>query len=187
MSNKLQASFTVDPKVVNSNLIAIARIGGRFSKAKIIQIRICTDAIEIITQGITKRMKANTDGEADIYLPVSLLKTYLSSSSSGLVSFTFRQGELECGSSRYSSAAIEVTPVSLRPENILPINLNRISILRYGVNNSEAEIQKMGLTGTLKVATRKMKTNILEALEFLKEYEVKYEELEELVKKKIKN
>jgi hypothetical protein len=69
----------------------------------------------------------------------------------------------------------------------LPINLNRMSILRYEFNNSEAEIKKQELTGTVKAATRKMKTNILEALEFLKAYEVKYEELEALVKKKIKN
>jgi hypothetical protein len=85
MPNNIQVSFTVDCKVVNSNLVAIARIGGRFSKSKIIQIRICTDAIEIITQGITKRMKAKTEGEADIFLPASLLKIYLTSSSSRLV------------------------------------------------------------------------------------------------------
>jgi hypothetical protein len=90
MSNNIQASFTVDIKIIHSNLAAIARIGGRFSKSKIIQIRVCTDAIELITQGITKRMKAETEGEAEVYLPASLLKIYLTSSSSGLVSFTFR-------------------------------------------------------------------------------------------------
>lgn len=187
MSTKIQASFTADPKAVNSNLMAMARIRSGFYKTRIVQIRIVHDAIELMGQGITRRIKAKTEGEADVCMPIALLKSYLSSSSFGLISFTFRQGELECGSSIYTSSAIEVTPVSLKQEYVLPINLNRISVLKYGFNHSDEEIHKMQLTATVESAQRKMKTKILEALEILKEYDVKYEDLEKIVINKIKN
>ncbi len=187
MSQKIQASFTADPKAINTNLMAMARIRSGFYKTKIVQIRIVNDAIELMAQGITRRIKAKTEGEADVCIPIALLKSYLSSSSFGLVSFTFRQGELECGSSIYTSSAIEVMPVSLKQEYVLPINLNHISVLKYGFNNNESEISKMQLSATVQAAKRKMKSNILEALENLKQYDVKYEDLETIIINKFKN
>ncbi len=187
MSNNIYASFTIDVKEVNKNLIAIARLTGRFSKTTTIQIRVLNRAIELSRQGITKRIEARTEGEADISLPVSLLKGYLTGSLAAYKKFVFCPGELACDASIYSSSAIKVEPVFTNPENVLPGNLNRISVLRYWLNKSEAEIEKSGLTATIEIAKRKMKTNIREALEFLYEYEVKYEDLEELVKRKIKN
>jgi hypothetical protein len=141
--------------------------------------------IELITQGVVKRVKADTIGEGEISLPVTLLKNYLATSSVTLISFKFSAGELECGSSRYSSSAIEVFPIPINTPVVLPINLNRISILRYGLNYSAEEIEK--LTATVKAAKRKMKSTILESLELLEEYDVTYDDLENLVNRKIKN
>jgi hypothetical protein len=70
---------------------------------------------------------------------------------------------------------------------VIPTNLTHKTTLSYWLNKSKAEIEKLGLTVTIEVAKRTMKANIMEALEFLKQYDVSYEELEELIKKKIKD
>ena len=187
MANNIQASFTVDIKEVSKNLLALSRLSGRLTKTTVIEIRVLNTAIEISSKGITKRMDAHTNGEADISLPVALLKAYLMAGSGTHRTFTFRNGELLCGGSLYTSHTITVKPVFSNMGGVIPTSLSHKSTLSYWLNKSESEIEKMGLTVTIEAAKRTMKTNILEALEHLKQYEVKYEELEEMIKMKLKN
>jgi hypothetical protein len=187
MTNNIQVSFTVYIKEVSKNLIALSRLAGRLTKTTIIKIRVLKTAIEISFNGITKRIEANTKGEADISLPVSLLKAYLTAGSGTSKTFTFRHGELLCGGSLFSSSAIVVKPVFSDMDGVINTNLSHHSILSYWLNKSKTEIEKLGLTATIEVAKTTMRTNILEALEFLAQYDMSYEELEELIKKKIKD
>ena len=78
-----------------------------------------------------------------------------------------------------------VKPVFSDMGGVIPTNLSHHSILSYWLNKSKAEIEKLGLTATIEVAKTTMRTNIMEALEFLNQYGASYEELEELIKKKI--
>ena len=187
MSKIIQASFTIEIKELNSNLIAISRLAGRFTKSTIIQIRVLNTAIEISLKGITKRIEVKTNGEADISLPVTLLKGYLAHSSDSSKTFIFRNGELGCGSSIYSSHTIKVEPVFTTTENVLHNNLTKISILKYWLTNTEKENERLGLTATIGVAKNHLKTDIQEALFLLKQYNVVYEDLESLVKMKLNN
>ena len=70
---------------------------------------------------------------------------------------------------------------------MLHVNLSHITLLQYGLDKSKAEIEKLNLTATIEQANRTMKTNILEALEFLKQYGATYEDLQDMVKKNLKN
>ena len=187
MANNIQASFTVAIKDVSKNLIALSRLAGKLTKTSIIKIRVLNTAIEITSNGITKRIEAHTNGEADISLPVSFLKAYLTAGSGTDRTFTFRHGELLCGGSLFSSSAIVVKPVFSDMGGVIPTNLSHKSTLSYWLNKSTAEIEKLGLTVTIEVAKRTMKTNIMEALEFLKQYDVNYHELETMIKNKLKN
>ncbi|CAN5457241.1 hypothetical protein BH11BAC3_BH11BAC3_07600 [soil metagenome] len=187
MSQIMQATFTIEIKKVKDSLIALSRMTGRFSKTTVIKIRVLNTVIEISTKGITKRIEANTNGGADISLPVILLKGYLTGSSGGYKTFTFRKGELLCNGSLFSSPAIKFEPVFSNMENVLPVNLNHVTLLQYGLSKSSFEIEKLNLTATIELAQRKMKTNLLEALEFLNQYKVNYGDLEELVKMRLKS
>jgi len=60
-------------------------------------------------------------------------------------------------------------------------------VLRYWINKSSKEIEAADLTAKMGLAKRKINTNILEALEYLKQYEIEYDDLEELLMKKIRN
>ena len=187
MSKIIQASFTVEVKALNSTLLAISRLAGRFTKSSVIQIRVLNAAIEISSKGITKRINLNTNGEADISLPVILLKGYLTGSTDEYKTFIFRNGELGCGSSIYSSNTIKVEPVFTTTENVLHNNLSKKTILKYWLNNTEKENERIGLTATIEVAKNHLKTDLQEALFLLGEYNVVYADLEELVKSKLRN
>ena len=186
MSKNIEASFNVELKELNSNLITLSKLSGRFTKTTLIQIRVLRTGIEITSKGITKKIQCHTNGEADIQLPIALLKTYLTNTSD-YKTFIFRNGELGCGNSIYSSNKIKVDPVFTTTENVLHNNLSKIAILKYWLTNTEKENERLGLTATIKVARNHLKTDIQEALLVLNQYNVVYEDLEELVKKKLDN
>ena len=187
MTKNIQSSFTIDIKELKRNLTAISRLTGKFTKTTFIQIRVLNTAIEISLKGIVKRIEVSTNGEADITLPVSLLKSFLTDSSDYYKTFIFRNGEIGCGASIFSTHSIKVEPVFTNFENVLPNNLTKISILKYWLINTEDENERIGLTATIKLAKNRLNTDIQEALYFLNQYNVAYEDLEELVKKKINN
>ena len=186
MSKIIEASFTVGIKELNSNLITLSKLTGRLSKTSIIQIRVLPTGIELSLKGMSKKIEVKTNGQADISLPVALFKTYLTNSSD-YKTFIFRNGELGCGNSIYSSDKMKVDPVFTTTENVLHNNLSKISILKYWLTNTEKENERLGLTSTIKVAKNHLKTDIQEALLVLNQYNVVYEDLEGLVKKKLDN
>lgn len=185
MSKNIAASFCVEVKELNSNLITLSKLSGRFTKTTLIQIRVLRTGIEITSKGITKKIQCHTNGEADISLPVALLKGYLTGSTDVQKSFVFRNNELGCGLSIYSSYSITVKPIFTNRENVLPNNLNKIAILKYWLSNTEKENERLGLAATIEVAKHHLKTDITETLFLLKQYNIMYEDVEDLIKRKL--
>ncbi len=182
----MQSTFTVNTKELKAALVVMNRIGSKFSKASMLKITVLTDKIEIATQGITKILKAETDGLADISVPALLIKGYINTASSLTMQFTFKQGELKCGSSIFSSPFIRIETVFNLPENDLPINATRMSVLRFEANKSKEEIERLNLGPSITYANRTLSDKIHKALEYLKEYEVTFDELHLLIQNKIK-
>ena len=81
MSKIIEASFTIGIKELNSNLITLSKLTGRLSKTSLIQLRVLNTGVELSLKGITKKIEVKTNGQADISLPVVLLKSYLTNSS----------------------------------------------------------------------------------------------------------
>ena len=185
MFKNIEASFSVEVKELNSTLISLSKLSGRFTKTTLVQIRVLRSGIEITSKGITKKINYHTNKEADISLPGALLKGYLKGTSDLYKNFVFRNGELGCGLSIYSSSAIIVNPVFTNRENVLPNNLSKISILKYWLSNNEKENERLGLTATIEVAKHHLKTDINETLLLLKQYNIMYDDVEDLIKKKL--
>ena len=74
MSKNIEASFNVELKELNSNLITLSKLSGNFNKTTLIQIRVLRRRIEITSKGITKKINCHTNKEADISLPFHCLK-----------------------------------------------------------------------------------------------------------------
>ena len=56
MSKNIEASFNVELKELNSNLITLSKLSGRFTKTTLIQIRVLRTGIEVTSKGITKKI-----------------------------------------------------------------------------------------------------------------------------------
>ena len=69
----------------------------------------------------------------------------------------------------------------------MPNNLTKKTILKYWVTNTVKENERLGLTATIEVAKHHLKTDINEVLLLLSQYNVVYEDLEDLIKKKLNN
>lgn len=183
----MKSTFTVKTKDLKADLSRMERVGSRFSKTSMVKISVLPETIEISKQGMSRIIKAETEGLADIMVPALLLKGYLMTATSAVLSFTFKNGAVECGSSIFSSSAITVETIFNLPENDLPINATRLSVLRFAENKSNEEIERLGLTGSIKYAKRVYLEKVQKAAELLKDYDVSFEELMELINKKIKN
>lgn len=54
MFKNIEASFSVEVKELNSNLITLSKLSGKFTKTTLIQIRVLLSGIEITSKGVTK-------------------------------------------------------------------------------------------------------------------------------------
>ncbi len=181
----MTSSFTVNTKEIKSALAHMERVGSKFSKTTMLKISVLPDTVEFGKQGMTRIIKAKTEGLADIQVPAILMKGYIATSSNPVMTFVFSNGSLQCGSSTFTSSAITVETVFNIPENTLPINASRMSVLRFAQGKSEVEIARLGLTGTIKYAKRVCSEKVQKAAELLEDYEVSYEELKAIIAKKI--
>jgi hypothetical protein len=162
------------------NQIVTTTVG--LKKNKMINIRATFERVELSVQGAFMGGKAEVDGEGDIVLPAKVLKAYLDTCSTTNITFSFSKGELRCGSSIYQTSAIEIFPIGLRTHLEIPINPNRLSVLRYALSDKDAkQIALLGLTETVKKAKLGMKKDIEIAHEALEKYNITFDEIEQIV------
>ena len=181
----MEATFTVKTKEIKTAMAFMERVGSEFSRDVILKISVLPETIELSKQGIMQKVKAETAGLADVLVPAVLLKSYLNTATSAVITFTFTHGEMKCGSSIFSSPAISVETVFNIPENTLPINATRMSVLRFAATKTDEEIARLGLTATIKSSKRQLTTKIQKATELLKDYEIGFEEIRALIDRKI--
>lgn len=182
----MESSFTLNTKNLKQALRNIKQIGGKKYMNDVLKISVQPEKIEIGTQGVVRYITAQTEGFADIFVPARVLEAYLQTLSTASISFKFKQGEMQCGSSVYNSNAIRIETMFSNPDNDLPINTDNLVLLKYAENNPESKIEKLGLTNQIRNAKKNLVNNINSALKHLSKYDVTYDELHELIYKKIK-
>jgi hypothetical protein len=185
-TDNMQSTFTVKTKELKAALNFMERVGGKFAKTTMLKISILPDNIEIGKQGMTRIVKAQTGGLADVMVPGMVLKGYLSTASAVALTFTFGNGYMQCGSSTFSSPAITIETIFNMPENDLPVNATRMSVLRFAATKTEEEVARLGLSGSIKYAKKVQREKIQKAVELLKDYEVTFEELKQLIDGKVR-
>jgi len=184
--NTIQSKFTVETKDLNTILSEFKRLQKKFFNNGICKIRVMPGGIEITGQGIFKTIHGETDGLAEIFVPVKLLFVFSSVYTQPNITFIFRPGELECGSSVYSLQDIQVETWYNSPDLFFPINLDDISLLKEGIFKGEEHIIKYNLLKQYNKAKLQMDLAIREAKNALKLYNITTEEIKNLVLKKLK-
>jgi len=178
--------ITVQQKALSKAINEILKFSGHKSQSPIINIKAYDNCIELSVQGAMIKISAKVEGTSNIAVPSKLILAYLQTSSMQEISFRFTAGQLECGSSIYSTNAIELMPIEVEINSELAINYNRPSILRLADTHTPEEIDAKGLTNVVRIAKIKFKNNIQEVAEILKDYEITYDEIEAFVFSKIK-
>lgn len=158
---------------------------GGLKSNKVTQIRIYYDRVEFIGKGVTISVKTENDKEGDVLCPSNLLKSYLSTSSSPIIVFTFSKGSIQCGSSTFQTKAIDVFPHGFLPSSEGALNTTKKSVQKLALLEINTEdYRRKGMMSTVVAANKKLKTDIIKALETLQEYNITYDDLETLVRNK---
>jgi hypothetical protein len=115
------------------------KMTGGLKSNKIAQIRVYYDSVEFIAKGTVLKTKAESDLEGDILCPSRLLKSYINSCTSTVITFTFSSGSVQCGSSIFETNAIEVFRHGFIANADIPINANLKTIQNSALQEIDSD------------------------------------------------
>ena len=182
----MEVTFKAKKKELNKALSIIKPPrNSRVRGDGMMRISVLPDAIEFFNFGVSHKITAETEGLADVILPDDLLEMYLKSLNLPIVSFTFKPGQIICGTSIRSSPAISIEPFMSVKESPLSVNADDYQILRCCHNKETKWLLEFGLANSYKSVQGRMNYNIHKAIELLKPYKVTAEDLKKVITKRI--
>ena len=104
----MESTYTLNAKNLKQALSSMKRVAGKSYNNDVLKISVLPDKVEIAIQGVTKFLTSQTEGFADIFIPTKVLEAYMQTTSTANITFTFKEGEMQCGSSIYNSKAIRI-------------------------------------------------------------------------------
>lgn len=181
----METTFKVNRADINNVLLEFKRLQKKFYETGVAKIRVMPGGIEISGQGIYKTIHGETEGLSEVFVPLKLLYTYSSTCSTLIISFKFRDGEMQCGSSRYSLPKIKVETWFNSPDLELSINSDDFSILKEALLKGDEHMNKHNLGIRLREANAKLDISINGAFASLKGFKISKDELRNLVINKL--
>ncbi len=149
------------------------------------RISVLPDAVEFFNHGVSHKVAAETEGLADVIMPDDLLQVYLDSLNLPIVSFTFKQGQIICGSSIRETPAIRLETFMTTKESPLPVNADDFTILKCCHNRELTWLLEFDLANSYKSVQGRMNYNIHKAIEILQPYKVTASDLKEIINRRI--
>ncbi|MEI6901393.1 MAG: hypothetical protein WCL00_16065, partial [Bacteroidota bacterium] len=156
-------TFILERKKFHAELVSIKKLTPKFFKSGIALINVLPEQIELHTVGITKYFSAQTEGYVDVFVPLRLLFAYASTMSTSELKFEVKQGEIQCGSSIFSSPDIKIRFIFNADNGILPLNASEFDLLRYAYKASESELANFGLTKNVEKAQARLTERLSQA------------------------
>jgi len=179
-----QSTFAVNRINFLDALKAIRKISPKLFNSGVAKINVLPEHIELHVVGITKYLKARTENYFDVYIPLRFLYSYASTLKLEELSFTVSKGQLQCGISTVSSPEIYIRDIFHASDDNMPINFDDFDLLKYASATPEEELIRIHLAMKVLKAKSRMKSNLTEALQQLKQYRITYEDLEKLITQK---
>lgn len=176
----MQTTFKVETAYIKKSLDRVKKFNPRYFKEGIGKIRVMPGGIEISTIGVVEAVHGETEGYCEVFVPLKLLYAYVSEYKQEHISFTIRDGELECGSSIFENSQIAISSWYSEIELEMTINPSEVEILILGHKNF-SDILKYNLYQRYTKATLKLDKDITECYGVLSKYGVTKDELEDLV------
>jgi hypothetical protein len=181
----MQTTFKVETAYLKKSLDRFKKINPRYFKEGIGKIRVMPGGVELSTVGVVEAVHGETEGFCEVFVPLKLLYAYVSEYRQEYIKFTFKEGELECGSSTFSNSQIQISTWYSKVELELTINPSDIEILILGYKNF-SDILQYNLYQRYTKAKLKLEQDITECYGILTKYGVKKCEIEEIIYSKYK-
>ncbi len=181
----METSFKVETKYINTVLLEFKKLQKKFFETGNAKIRVMPGGIEISGQGIYKTIHGETDGLSEVFVSLKLLYSFSSCCKLPTISYKFRNGELECGSSVYSLPSIKVETWYNSPDLDLTINADDFSILREALLKGDEYMKKHNLEERVKIANTKLIKSVNDAYTSLKAFRITKKEIENLIIEKL--
>ena len=182
-----QTSFKTNRKRLLIILKELKKLSTSLYSKGTIKIRVIKSCIEIYGIGVVKYIESETEGYCDIYVSMKLFYDFVSTSKSEYIIFSFKEGELKCGSSMYSHLGIIVEKIPIKEELELSMNFDDYSIIKEYLNKGDDFIIKHNLESKLDSANKRLNSAIHSAYESLKFFKITKEEIKLYVTSKINN
>ncbi len=183
----METSFKVEANDINKVLLEFKKLQKKFFETGNAKIRVMPGGIEISGQGIYKTVHGETDGLSEVFVPLKLLYSFSSCCKLPTISFKFRNGELECGSSLYSLPSIKVETWYNSPDLDLTINADDFSILREALLKGDEYMQKHNLGERVKISNTRLVKSVNDAYVSLKVFRITKKEIMDLIILRLRN
>ena len=184
--NDYKTIFKTDRKRLLLILKELKKLSTSLYSKGSIKIRVLKSCIEIYGIGVVKYVESETEGYCDIYVSMKLFYDFVSTSKLEVISFSFKEGELKCGNSIYSSYGISIEQIPINEELQLSMNYDDYSILKEYLNNGDEFIIKHNLESKLDLANKRLNSAIHGAYESMKYFKITKQEIKTFLLNKIK-
>ena len=183
----METLFTIATLDINQVLLEFKKLQRKFFESGVAKIRVMPGGIEISGQGIYKTIHGETEGLSEVFAPLKLMYSFSAYCKTKTITFTFRNGELKCGSSIYTLPSIKVETWYNSPDLNLSINADDFSILKEAMLKGDEIMKKHNLDEKVKIANTKMIKSVNDAYTSLKAFKISKAEIMELVLSKLKD
>ena len=182
----METMFKIETPEITKVLLEFKKLQKKYFETGIVKIRVMPGGIEISGQGIYKTIHGETKGLSEVFVPLKLLYSFISVCKTPTISFIFRNGELQCGSSIYSLPSIKVETWYNSPDLDLSINADDFSVLKEAMRKGDEYMKKHNLDERVRIANTKLTKSVNDAFASLKAFKVSKNEIMNLVIAKLK-
>lgn len=186
MKQYLQSKFILDRKELSHALLAFKRLIKKGFDTTICNLRVMPGGVEISTPGIARSIHGKTEGLYEFLVPIKILFAYSSSSTNATMSFVFREGQMECDRSIYSSPMIKIKNWQPSPIDELPMNYTDTDVIRLAYKKGVDYLEENNLQDVYKKALNNMEVDIHSVMEVLSKYELTKQDIRDVIEFRIK-
>jgi hypothetical protein len=186
MSIKLECEYPDIKAACNHLRVALPR-NKKERATVILEINIKPEEITLSIIGASYKIKTETGIYTKILFPFVYLDTIVNDWEKMIFVLKIDDGFIQHGGSVLESTAIRVIHPENQKKMDLPMNYSNLDILRLEFRYSLDEIRRMNLLEKLDKAKEELYKSVKSATAELSAYNVKYDDIEKIVREKIRN
>jgi hypothetical protein len=128
--------------------------------------------VEFSTTGIYWCINCETVGLYEILIPIKILFAYTSHGEQATMDFTFRDGEMKCGNSIFSSPLIKLKNWSTSSGDSLKMNYSDLDIIKLAFKEGDTYLEDRYMMGAYKNILARLEEEIYSVSLILEKYGV---------------